>query len=426
MKILVVGSGGREHAICWRLARSAPSAQIYCAPGNPGTARCGTNVAIDAGDVEALASFARREQVALTVVGPEVPLCAGIRRRFDAEGLLLAGPSPEAARLEGSKAYAKDFMARRGIPTAPAGIFEDLSSAAAYIDQNPDALVVKADGLAAGKGVFVCRDPDEAKTEVKRLLDGALGRAGRRVVVESKLAGEEASFIVITDGERICPLASSQDHKAALDGDRGPNTGGMGAYSPAPVLAPALQRQVMAEVVEPTIAGMAEEGHPYQGFLYVGLMIREGGCDVLEFNCRLGDPEAQPLMARLDDDLVSVLMGMARGELQSTDLTWDARAALCVVMTAEGYPGSYRKGAPIQGLEEVEAMEDVIVFHAGTAETEAGVVTAGGRVLGVTGLGKDVAAAQRRAYGAVACLSWEGSRFRTDIGFRALGRSSSS
>jgi phosphoribosylamine--glycine ligase len=421
MKILVVGSGGREHAICWRLKRSDPGAQIFCAPGNPGTASCGTNVPIAAGQITELLAFARQEGVDLTVVGPEAPLCAGIRERFEAEGLLLAGPTAAAAQLEGSKAHAKAFMTRHGIPTAPSETFVDAAAAAAYIDAHPEALIVKADGLAAGKGVFVCSEGSEAKVAVERLLGGALGDAGKRVVVEHKLSGEEASYIVLTDGERICPLASSQDHKAVHDGDQGPNTGGMGAYSPAPVLSPELEQHVMREIVEPTVAGLAEEGTPYMGFLYVGLMIDEGRPSVLEYNCRMGDPETQPLMARLDDDLVGLLHGMARGELPKTsDLRWDPRAAICVVLAAAGYPNAYDKGLPIEGLGAAKEDDDVVVFHAGTAEADGRLVTAGGRVLGVTALGIDLVQARQRVYGAIEAIRWEGLHYRRDIGHRAL------
>jgi phosphoribosylamine--glycine ligase len=420
MKILVIGAGGREHALCWRLAQSPMAPKIYCAPGNPGTAFCGTNIPIQAGDLKGLRAFAREEAIDLTVVGPEAPLCAGIRELFEESGLKLAGPTAGAARLEGSKAFAKAFMERNRIPTAPFGIFEDPAGAAAYIDAHPEALVVKADGLAAGKGVFVCSEPDEAKAKAAWLIDGGLGEAGRRIVVESKLTGEEASFIVITDGERICALESSQDHKAAFDGDKGPNTGGMGAYSPAPVLTPEIQQRVMERVVAPAIRGMAAEGNPYRGFFYVGLMIDQGDPSVLEFNCRLGDPETQPLLARLRDDLVPVLVGVAEGRLPKLDLEWDSRTALCVVMAAEGYPGAYEKGRSISGLEQAEAIDGVVVFHAGTAREGERIVTAGGRVLGVTALGEGTRSAQERAYRASALISWDGVHYRRDIGYRAL------
>jgi phosphoribosylamine--glycine ligase len=422
MRILVVGSGGREHAICWKLAQSPLASALYCAPGNPGTARLAENVPLRAEEIEGLLAFAVEQRIDLTVVGPEVPLCAGIQDRFAAAGLALAGPSAAAARLEGSKAFAKEFMARHGIPTAPFKVFDrgELSAAEQYIDAHPDALVVKADGLAAGKGVFVCADPDEAKRRVAELFQGSLGAAGERVLVEGRLTGQEASFIVLADGERICPLESSQDHKAVFDGDRGPNTGGMGAYSPAPVLDPALQQEVMARVIEPTVQGMAAEGTRFQGFLYAGLMVGEQGPQVLEFNCRLGDPETQPLMVRLADDLVPYLVGVARGELPTRALSWDSRASLCVVMASGGYPGSYDKGQPIQGLEAAEALEDVVVFHAGTAAQGGGIVTAGGRVLGVTALGDGIPAAQARAYEAVERITWEGVHYRRDIGHRAV------
>jgi phosphoribosylamine--glycine ligase len=422
MKLLVVGSGGREHALCWRLSRSPSVGQILCAPGNPGTATVATNVPVDGGDLAALVALAREERVDLTVVGPEAPLCAGIAERFAAEGLLLAGPSAEGARLEGSKAFAKEFMERHGIPTARFGVFDETTRAEAmdFIGDHLEALVVKADGLAAGKGVYVCDDGEEAKRRVAALLAGELGNAGRKVVVEERLRGEEASFIVLTDGERIQPLQPSQDHKAAFDGDRGPNTGGMGAYSPAPVLDDALQQQVLSRIVEPTVRGMADEGTRYRGFLYVGLMVVDGQARVLEYNCRLGDPEAQPLMARLDDDLGPYLEGMARGELPARPLRWDPRAALCVVMASGGYPGQYGRGMPIQGIEDLSVMDDVVAFQAGTAMVEGKLVVAGGRVLGVTALGVGIEQAQSRAYEAVHRIHWDAVHFRRDIGYRAL------
>jgi len=397
---------------------------VFCAPGNPGTGRVGTNVALGTSDIEGLLGFAREQRVDLTVVGPEAPLCAGIQDRFAAEGLLLVGPCAAAARLEGSKAFAKQFMARHRIPTAPFGVFdgEQLDAAHRFVDSHAEARVVKADGLAAGKGVYLCADAAEAKARITDLLRGSLGEAGSRVVVESRLAGEEATFIVLTDGETICPLASSQDHKAVFDGDSGPNTGGMGAYSPAPVLDPARQEQILSTIIRPTVRGMAQEGTPFRGILYAGLMVGEDGINVLEFNCRFGDPETQPLMVRLKDDLVPLFDGLARGRLPAAAPQWDSRTALCVVMAAGGYPGGHEKGQPVRGLDAAEALQDVVVFQAGTAMEGAQLRVAGGRVLGVTALGAEIEQARTLAYEAAERIRWEGVHYRRDIGHRALGR----
>jgi phosphoribosylamine--glycine ligase len=422
LRLLVIGSGGREHAICWRLAQSPDVKQIYCTPGNSGTSQCATNVSVPVNNLDKLADFARRERVDLTIVGPEVPLCNGIREHFEQEGLLLVGPSIRAAQLEGSKAFAKTFMSKHNIPTAPFGVFSTFSNAAEYIDKHRDALIVKADGLAAGKGAFVCSNSGEAKRIVKELLDGKLGNAGKMVVVESKLEGEEASFIVLTDGERICPFASSQDHQTIFDDDKGPNTGGMGAYSPAPILDEVIQKQVMEKIVEPMIYSMAEEGMPYQGVLYVGLMVSKGRASVLEFNCRFGDPEAQPLMMRLDDDLLSLFLGVAQGRLPKQSLNWSSKSALCVVMASNGYPGTYDKGFPIYGVEEADKLDDVVVFHAGTATWSDKLITSGGRVFGITGLGDTIEKAKDLAYKGVGCIQWKGAHYRKDIGARAIGR----
>jgi len=423
MKVLVIGSGGREHAICWRLARSPSVKQLYCAPGNPGTAALATNVPIGVDNQQELVAFARKETIDLTVVGPEAPLCTGIQRRFAEAGLLLFGPSLEAARLEGSKVFSKQFMREHDIPTAAFDVFDDAAAALAYIADHDRARVVKADGLAAGKGVFVASSEDEAREAVRALLtERTMGDAGRRILVEERLQGEEVSVIAIADGERVLTLASSQDHKPVFDGDKGPNTGGMGAYSPAPVLDDALQARVKQEVLLPTVAGMAAAGHPFRGVLYAGLMIVDGDPYVLEYNCRFGDPEAQPLMARFDDDLVPYLVGAAQGRLPQRAPKWDLRAALCVVMTAGGYPGGYARGEPIDGIDKAQAFDDVLLFQAGTATRDDGqLVTSGGRVLGVTALGTDLQQAQRRAYQAVDCISWKGVHFRRDIGHRGLG-----
>lgn len=420
MKILVVGSGGREHALCWRIARSPMVSKLYCAPGNPGTTQCANNVPIAADDLDQLVEFAREQQIELTVVGPEIPLCRGIKDRFEQEGLSLVGPSAAAARLEGSKAFAKEFLKRHGIPTAPFGVFEDQAAAVAFIDENPRALVVKADGLAAGKGVFICKDSQEAKAVVESLLQGSLGDAGRQVLIEERLEGEEASFIVITDGRRLWPFAGSQDHKRVYDGDRGPNTGGMGAYCPAPIINEDLQRRILDQIMIPSVRGMAAEGTPFAGILYAGLMIHGGEPQVLEFNCRFGDPETQPLMMGLESDIVPYLLGAAQGELPHQPLRWSSKTALCVIMAAEGYPGSYQKGLPIRGLEQVEGAEQVVVYHSGTAGSGGELVTAGGRVLGVTVLGDNPTQAQKLAYQAVGRIHWPGVHYRKDIGQRAV------
>jgi phosphoribosylamine--glycine ligase len=429
MKILVIGSGGREHALAWKAAQSAGVTEVLVAPGNAGTARepgC-RNVEIAVEDLEGLAALAAREQVALTIVGPEVPLVAGIRDLFDRKGLACFGPSQAAAQLEGSKAFTKDFLARHGIPTAAYATFSDLAAAEDYIRARGAPIVVKADGLAAGKGVVVARSEAEALAAVRDMLgEGTFGAAGHRVVIEEFLVGEEASFICLCDGRHAVPFASSQDHKTRDDGDLGPNTGGMGAYSPAPVVTPAVHARVLREVIEPTLAGMAADGHPYVGFLYAGLMIApDGSPRVIEFNCRFGDPEAQPVMMRLRSDLVAACQAALAGTLDRLSLEWDPRVALGVVMAAGGYPDSYAKGDVIDGLEHAPA-EDLRVFHAGTRLEGDRVVTNGGRVLCVVGLGADAATAQRRAYVGVADIRWRNCYYRRDIGHRAVARGRSS
>jgi len=425
VKILIIGGGGREHALAWKAARCAGVTEVLVAPGNAGTARepkC-RNVAVAADDLQGLAALARSEAVALTIVGPEAPLVAGVRDLFDAEGLPCFGPSRAAAQLEGSKAFTKDFLARHGIPTAAYATFTDLAAAEAYIRARGAPIVIKADGLAAGKGVVVAQSEAQALAAVRDMLAGnAFGSAGHKVVIEEFLVGEEASFICLCDGRTAIPFASSQDHKARDDGDKGPNTGGMGAYSPAPVVTPAVHERVMREVIEPTLAGMAADGHPYVGFLYAGLMISpEGAPKVIEFNCRFGDPEAQPVMMRLRSDLVQICQAALAGNLAGVELDWDARVALGVVMAAGGYPEQYRKGDPISGLDAPEE-DDLKTFHAGTRLVDGQVVTDGGRVLCVVGLGADVAAAQRRAYEGVARISWRDHYYRRDIGHRAVAR----
>jgi phosphoribosylamine--glycine ligase len=424
MKVLVIGGGGREHALAWKLARSERSERVFVAPGNAGTAaETGVeNVAIAADDLDALVDFARDRAIDLTVVGPEAPLVAGIVDRFHALALPIVGPTAAAAELEGSKAFAKDFLARHAIPTAEYRTFESIEPALAWIRERGAPLVVKADGLAAGKGVIIARATDTAEAAVRDILGGAFGGAGARVVVEDFLEGEEASFICLVDGRTVVPLASSQDHKTRDDGDTGPNTGGMGAYSPAPVVTDAVHERIMREIVGPTVTGMAAEGRPVNGFLYAGLMIGPDGAPrVLEFNVRGGDPETQPILMRLTSDAVDLFEATANGRLGSIEPRWDKRAALGIVMAAGGYPESYRKGDVITGIDGVED-DDVKVFHAGTSRDGDEVRTAGGRVLCVTALGRDVVAARERAYAAVAVVDWPDVHYRRDIGNRAIDR----
>ena len=425
MKVMIVGSGGREHALAWAVSRSRRVEAVLVAPGNPGTAAEGgtiRNVAVDAADFEALADLAQAKGVDLAIVGPEAPLAAGIRDYFDARHVPCFAPTRAAGQLESSKSFAKSFMARHGIPTAAHRTFSDSGAAEDYIRSQGGPIVVKADGLAAGKGVVVAQDVDEAVAAARdMLLRGRFGDAGRQVVVEEFLAGEEASFTCVVDGRQALPLASSQDHKARDEGDTGPNTGGMGAYSPAPVVTDAVHDRVMAEIVDPTVRGMATEGMPYQGFLYVGLMIAPDGAPrVVEYNCRFGDPEAQPVLARLRSDL-AVLCQRALGDgVSGMTLDWDPRAALGVVLASGGYPLAYSSGDPITGLDDDIA--DTRVFHAGTRSDNGNIVTSGGRVLAVVGLGDDIVAAQAKAYARVARINWRGMQYRRDIGYRALAR----
>lgn len=429
MKVLIVGGGGREHALAWKCAQAQGVERVFVAPGNGGTATEPglSNVPIDAMDFDALTGFARDEGIGLTLIGPEDPLVAGITDRFRQQGLPCFGPSRAAARIEGSKVFTKDFLERHAIPTAAYATFEDADEAVAYVRERGAPIVVKPDGLTAGKGVVVARTLDEAEESVRALLSGeSFGRAGNRVVVEEFLDGEEASFIVITDGENIVPFASSQDHKARDEGDVGPNTGGMGAYSPAPVVSEAVYDRIMAEVMEPTVRGMTQEGSPYRGFLYAGLMIMPDGTPrVIEFNCRFGDPEAQPVLLRLRSDLVQLCMrALEDGGLEGVRLDWDPRVAVGVVMASGGYPLSYRKGDPIDGLAAVASDERVKVFHAGTRLDDGKVLTDGGRVLCVTALGEDVLEARDAAYASVDRIHWRDVYFRRDIAHRALARAS--
>ncbi len=420
MNVLVVGGGGREHALAWRLAQSQRVARVYVAPGNAGTATEEGCYNVDVSGNEALLDFARREAISLTVVGPEAPLSGGLVDTFRAAGQRIFGPTRHCARLESSKEYAKDFMLRHAIPTAHHRSFSDADQADAYLRERGAPIVIKADGLAAGKGVVVAMTLDEAHDAVDRMLrQGGLGTAGARVVIEEFLEGEEASFIVLVDGRNVLALASSQDHKRLLDGDRGPNTGGMGAYSPAPVLTPALHARAMREVIAPAVAGMAAEGEPYTGFLYAGLMIQpDGQMKVLEFNCRLGDPETQPILLRLKSDLFTLLQHGVAGTLDRAEALWDRRVALGVVMAAEGYPDSPVRGARIHGIP-VPA-EDLHVFHAGTVQEGDAVLVQGGRVLCVTALGDTARLAQRRAYAAAQQIEFAGRQMRSDIGHRAV------
>ena len=420
MKILVVGSGGREHALAWKLAQSERIQMVYVAPGNGGTARDIRLINVEITDPAQLADFVESEGIALTVVGPEAPLAAGIVNLFRARGLKVFGPTREAAQLESSKDFAKAFMERHGIPTAKYQTFSDAAQAHAYIDANGAPIVIKADGLAAGKGVVVAMSLEEAHAAIDdMLLDNRHGNAGARVVVEEFLAGEEASFIVMCDGKNILPLATSQDHKRLKDNDEGPNTGGMGAYSPAPIVTPAMHARVMREIIDPTINGMAKDGIPFTGFLYAGLMIdAAGNPKTLEFNCRMGDPETQPIMARLKSDLVTVMEHAVNGTLDAVELDWDRRTAVGVVMAAGGYPDDPKKGDVIEGIPA--ETPECVTFHAGTKLVDGQLLTNGGRVLCVVGLGDSVRMAQKQAYETVDKIHFNGAQFRRDIGWRGL------
>ena len=425
MKVLIIGSGGREHALAWKCAQSPDVGEVLIAPGNAGTAleaKC-RNVAVAADDIDGLAKLAKDENVELTIVGPEVPLVAGIVDHFESLGLPCFGPSAKAAQLEGSKAFAKDFLARHNIPTAAYQNFSELEPALTYIREQGAPIVIKADGLAAGKGVIVAMTLEEAEAAATDMLaSNKFGDAGARIVVEEFLDGEEASFIIISDGETVLPMATSQDHKARDEGDTGPNTGGMGAYSPAPVVTADIEQRIMDEVIGPTLQGMRSDGANYVGFLYAGLMIMADGTPkVIEFNCRMGDPETQPIMMRLKSDLVAICKATLDGTLAKQQATWDERASLGVVLAAGGYPESYAKGAVISGMDDIKS--DVQkVFHAGTGESEGDVVTSGGRVLCVVGLGESVASAASNAYAAADKIDWDGVYLRRDIGHRAIAR----
>jgi len=425
MKVLIVGGGGREHALAWKAAQSAKVDTVYVAPGNAGTAHENKmqNVRIDAEDIDALKSFVLENDIGLTIVGPEAPLVNGIVDAFEAAGLKIFGPRKGAAQLEGSKAFTKDFLARHKIPTAAYGNFTDEDEALAYTRQQGAPIVIKADGLAAGKGVILAQTEDQAIDAIKDMLSGnKFGDAGARVVVEEFLTGEEASFICMVDGRNILPMASSQDHKARDDGDKGPNTGGMGAYSPAPVVTQTIHDRIMQEVIRPTVDGMASEGNDYTGFLYAGIMVAADGTPkVLEYNVRFGDPETQPIMMRLQSDLVDLCLRALDKKLDRTTASWDQRTSLGVVLAAGGYPDSYNKGDAITGLENTET-DYTKVFHAGTAEQDGAVVTSGGRVLCACALGNSITEAQHKAYEVVKKIKWHNVYYRTDIGYRAIDR----
>ena len=426
MRILVIGAGGREHALAWRLATSASCEQVFVAPGNAGTAMepALENVAIAADDIDALISFAQQENIALTVVGPEVPLAAGIVDQFTHHHLTILGPTQACAQLEASKAFSKAFMLEHTIPTAFYATFTEVEAAIDYIQQQGAPIVVKADGLAAGKGVIVAQTEAEAITAVRDMLaDNAFGAAGARVVIEQFLAGTEFSYIALCDGTTILPMASSQDHKARDDGDKGPNTGGMGAYSPAPMATPEIEQFVLEHVMQPVLEGMRAKGTPYSGFLYAGMMLTEDGPKVLEFNCRFGDPETQPIMLRLQGDFAHTCLLAATGKLAHANISWDPRAALGVVMASKNYPASYPKGESITGFEKV-VMTDTKVFHAGTVLHQNEIITDGGRVLCVTALGDDLLQAQRCAYANVKFINWPSAFYRTDIGAKGIEHAS--
>jgi phosphoribosylamine--glycine ligase len=424
MKILVIGNGGREHALVWKLAQSDRVDKIYCAPGNGGIAEIAECIDIDINDFESLTNFVRYEWIDLTVVGPEAPLVKGIVDVFQKEGLMIFGPDRKNARLEGSKVFAKDFMKCHNIPTAEYKAFTSFIHAQEHVRLKGAPLVIKADGLAAGKGVFVSSTTDEAIEALNLIMkERIFGTAGDRVIIEEKLQGQEASMMVITDGETIIPLASSQDHKQIFDGDTGPNTGGMGAYSPAPVINKTLEKEIMNTIVIPAIRGMKKEGMTYKGVLYAGLMIDNNKPFVLEFNCRFGDPEAQVVLTRLESDLLDMLTACAKERLRDINVLWKNDASVCVVGASEGYPGSYKKGYSINGLDMIKKMDNIVVFHAGTTIRNNHIITSGGRVIGVTALGANIKEAIKRAYQGIEAISWQGIYYRKDIGFKALKES---
>ena len=421
MRVLVIGSGGREHALVWKIKQSPKVKEIFCAPGNAGTEGLGRNIQIPAEDVDSLREFAIKEKIGLTVVGPEGPLVSGIVDKFESAGLFIFGPKAEASIIEGSKVFAKNLMKKYGIGTADFVIFKDPDSAIEYIKKKGPPLVVKADGLAGGKGVIVCKEEDEAIEAVDRIMNKKeFGEAGREVIVEECLFGEEASILAFTDGKTIIPMASAQDHKPVFDNDEGPNTGGMGAYSPAPIVTDEILGKVTEDILKPTIAAMTAEGRPYKGVLYVGLMITEALPKVLEFNVRFGDPETQAILPRMKSDLLPILEAVIEGKLDEIKIEWDNRACVCVVLASGGYPGSYKKGYSIDGLKETKRLKDVIIFHAGTAIKDGKVVTSGGRVLNVSALAPTIKGAIDKTYKAVKLVKFQDMHYRGDIGKKAL------
>jgi phosphoribosylamine--glycine ligase len=423
MDVLLIGSGGREHALAWKLKQSKRLGRLYIAPGNAGTAQCGQNVPTKDNDVPALVEFAKEKKIGLAIVGPEDPLAAGVVDALEAAGVKAFGPSGGAAQLEADKAFAKQLMRSNAVSTAEARIFDRFSDAKAYIASRDESVVVKAAGLAKGKGVYVCDDPSDGIIAAEKIMvDKIYGEAGERIVVEDKLLGEEASILAFVDGRNIYLMESSQDHKPVGDGDTGPNTGGMGAYSPAPVVTDDVLKRITREIMVPVVDALNRNGTPYRGVLYAGLMITSGGPRVLEFNVRFGDPETQPILLRLQSDLLDVCLAVCDGRLDEVHLKWDPRPAVCVVMASGGYPGDYEKGKVITGLKEAEALGDVVVFHAGTRQQDGEIVTSSGRVLGVTALGADVAAAKKRAYEAVDRITFEGAYYRRDIADKAIQR----
>ena len=423
MNVLLIGNGGREHAIAWKLAQSKKLDKLYIAPGNPGTAQCGQNVPIKADDTKKLVDFARQNRIGLVVVGPEDPLASGVVDALEAAGIKAFGPTAAAAQLEADKAFAKQLMRAGSIPTAEARIFDKFTDAKAYIAPRDQPVVVKAAGLAKGKGVFVCDDPADGILAAEKIMcDKIFGSAGDKIVVEDKLTGEEASILAFVDGRNIYVMDSSQDHKPIGDGDTGPNTGGMGAYSPAPVVTEELMDQITREILVTTVDSMNRNGTPYKGVLYAGIMITPAGPRVLEFNVRFGDPETQPILVRLKTDLLQVCLAVCDGKLEDVSLQWDPRPAVCVVMASGGYPGDYQKGKKITGIEEAEQLEDVIIFHAGTKTQNGSIVTDGGRVLGVTALGRTIADAKARTYQAAGKIKFEGAYYRRDIADKAIKR----
>lgn len=420
MQVLVIGGGGREHALVWKIKQSPKVEKIFCAPGNAGTKEIAENIAIAANDIEGLLEFALQNKIGLTVVGPEQPLVMGIVDRFEEKGLRIFGPNASAAELEGSKAFSKDIMKKYDLPTAEYKTFNSADQAAEYIKKKNCPLVVKADGLAAGKGVLLCQTAEEALTAVDSIMGKrSFGEAGDQIVVEEFLEGQEVSVLAFSDGQTVLMMDSAQDHKAAYDGDKGPNTGGMGAYSPAPVFTEIIRQKVRDKIMLPLIRAMQQEGRPYKGILYAGLMLTKTGPQILEFNARFGDPETQPLLVRMDSDIIPIFEACIDGTLNQCPLKWKTDSSVCVVMAAEGYPESYEKGKPITGLKEANSLPGVVVFHAGTKEKDGEVLTHGGRVLGVTATGEDTATAIARAYEAVGKIKWQGIHYRKDIGHRA-------